>query len=179
VTDGELRVGKGIADFQLDPPDFVENELELLSPSKQQQIHDKLEGMEGPSKPGHGFPYQQRKEPIQSPLCAGRPRRGENDEGRMDGHRRGGDTDEAACFASADRRGRRRVRAHLLRYMGWAAGETVLSVRMNYALGLLCTVCFRVDFLSVFFSFLKPPIRLLRKEKNFNRSNLIFFHRNL
>lgn len=72
-------------------------------------------------------------------------------EGRMDGHRRGGDTDEAACFASADRRGRRRVRAHLLRYMGWAAGETVLSVRMNYALGLLCTVCFRVDFLSVFF----------------------------
>jgi hypothetical protein len=30
VTDGELRVGKGIADFQLDPPDFffVENELE-------------------------------------------------------------------------------------------------------------------------------------------------------
>jgi len=171
-------VGKGIADFQLDPPDFVENELELLSPSKQRQIHNQLEEWRVQASQAMVFLTSKGRSQFKvhsAPAGLGEERT--TREGRMDGHRRGGDTDEAACFASADRRGRRRVRAHLLRYMGWAAGETVLSVRMNYALGLLCTVCFRVDFLSVFFSFLKPPLR--KEKKDFNRSNLIFFHRTL
>jgi hypothetical protein len=164
VTDGELRVGKGIADFQLDPPDFVENELELLSPSKQQQIHDKLEGMEGPSKPGHGFPYQQRKEPIQSPLCAGRPRRGENDEGREDGW-------------PPERR--RHTRGGVLRFGGPAGPQAcACSPSQVYGLGrwgngVVCEneLCAWASLHSLLPSgfpirfFLKRPIRLLRKEK--------------
>lgn len=48
-----------------------------------------------------------------------------------------GDADDAACAYC------------LLRCMGWAAAAAVFDVIMNYALGLY-TVCFRVDFLSIF-----------------------------